>query len=228
MERLGDEDRIPDVPLGDQAVELAPVAPGGLVEVVRGQQDRPPGQGVGVAQGAERLDGGRDAGLHVRGPAAEESLPLLARRDEREVDGVEVAVELQDAPGPAAPEPDRHGGGRGVSPFGAFDLEPVLGQDLREPVGDRPRLARPARDLDQPDGRLDEPPPIDERSETIAGVFQSVHGASIPVPETPRFTVNRAGFPSDRLSRRHPSADHGPPADRAGTSDRENSSLKFT
>ena len=93
-------------------------------------------------------------------------------------------------PGPAAVEPDRDGG-RGGYPPRAARPGSRPGQDLRQPVGGRPRLAGRARDLDQPDGRIDEPPPIDERPETIAGGCRGVHGASISAPETPRLTVNR-------------------------------------
>ena len=85
----GMQDRVADVALGDQPVELLAVAPGGLVQVVRGQQDRPAGQGVGVAEDAQRLDGGRDPALHVRRPAA----GTPPSRGGTNLD-VEVAVEL--------------------------------------------------------------------------------------------------------------------------------------
>ena len=49
----------------------------------------------GVAQRAQRLDRGGDAPLHVRRAAAGELAVLDRRRHERQVHGVEVAVELE-------------------------------------------------------------------------------------------------------------------------------------
>ena len=53
-------------------------------------------------------------------------------------------------------------------------------QDLREPIGDGPRLARPARDLDQSDGRVDEPPPIDDAVDEELREFIERAKASFP------------------------------------------------
>ena len=56
---------------------------------------------------ADRLDGGGDPRLHVRGPAAGEPAVLDRGRHERQVDRVEVAVELERPARPAAVEADR-------------------------------------------------------------------------------------------------------------------------
>ena len=111
--------------LADELVELAAVAPGGLVQVVRGQEDRAGGKSPGVAECPDRLDGGGDAPFHVRGAAAGEQPAVLdSRRHERQVDRVEVAVELERPARPAALEPDHHGRSAGYPPVGRSTSKP--------------------------------------------------------------------------------------------------------
>ena len=124
-ERLGEQDGIAAMPVADHLVELAAVAPGGLVQVVGRQQDRAGRQGAGIAQAADRLDGGGDPRLHVRRAAAGEPAVLDRGRDERQVHRVEVAVELERPAGPPAVEPDGNRRAVGWPPDAA----------RREPVG---------------------------------------------------------------------------------------------
>ena len=100
-------------------------------------------EGPGVAKRAQRLDRRGDAPLHVRRPAAGEQAVLDRGRDERQVDRVEVAVELERPARPSAREPDHHGRGRGIAALGPLDREPVGGEDLGQPVAGRP--ASPVR-----------------------------------------------------------------------------------
>ena len=112
------------------------------MEVVGRQEDRAGGQGAGVAEGEQGLDRGGQPALHVGRPAAGEAVAVDRRRHERQVDGVEVAVELEDPAGPAAFEPGHDGRGVGVAGLGTIDREPFLGQDRRQGVGRRPPPGR--------------------------------------------------------------------------------------
>src|SRR5204863_8620929 len=129
-------------------------APGGLVQVVRRQQDGARRQGAGVAQHPQGLDGGGDPALHVGGAAAGEVAVLDRRGNEGQVNRVEVAVELQGPAGAGPGQADDDGGGNGVAGGRAVDGEAIGGQDPGQAVGGRARLAGPAGDGDEPRGRV--------------------------------------------------------------------------
>ena len=122
------------------------------------KRTEPAAEHPGVAQGADRLDGGGDPPFHVGGTAAGEPAVLDSRRHERQVDRVEVAVELERPPRPAALEPDDDGRRRRDSPpSGRSTAKPSAVEDLRQAVADRPGLAGRARHFDQPPRGLDQP-----------------------------------------------------------------------
>src|SRR5207248_3293791 len=128
--------------------------PGRLVQIVSGDQQGAAGRPADVAHDAQRLDHGGDAALHVRRPAAGQAWADDLRCDERQMYGVEVAVELQGATGLAGVEADDDRRGRGVPGDGALDGEAVGFQDLGEPVRRGPAVARRAGHLDELDGRV--------------------------------------------------------------------------
>ena len=156
-ERLGEQHGVSPVAVADELIELAAVAPGGFVQVVRRQQDRAGRQRLGIAECPDRLDRGGDPCFHVRCAAAGDPAVLDLRRDERQVHRVEMAVELKGRPRPAAIESNRDRRRGRVAPIEPLDAEPVGLEDLRETVADRPGIAGGAGHFDQPSRRLDQP-----------------------------------------------------------------------
>ena len=77
--RLGKQHGISHKAVADELVELAAVAPGGLVQVVRGQEDRTGAETAGIAKCPDRFDCGGHAAFHVSGAAAGEQ-PVVSRR----------------------------------------------------------------------------------------------------------------------------------------------------
>ena len=167
------------MPLADHVVELAAVAPGGLVQVVGRQQDGAGGEQARNPAAHAGLDGRGDPRLHVRRPAAGEPAVLDRGRHERQMDRIEVAVELERPAGPAAVEADGDGRRRRMAGRDAFDGKSVGREDLGQPVADGPGIARRAGDLDQPPGRLDEPVAADMGLHAADEGIHGVHGGPL-------------------------------------------------
>ncbi len=174
--RLREQDGIAHEAVADELVELAAVAPGGLVQVVRGQEDRTGGKSAGIAECPDRFDRGGHAPFHVRGSAAgEQPVVLDSRRHERQVNRVEVAVELERRPRPAAFESDHDGGSLGVSARRTLDLKPIGREDFRQAIADRPRFAGPAGHFDQAPSGLDQPLAIHMGFQAFDGCWINIH-----------------------------------------------------
>ena len=129
----------------------------------------PPARASASRRAAEGLDRGRDPGFHVRRPAPGNAAIGDPGRHERQVYGVEMAVELKSPTRTTASEPDGHRARLGVAAVGPFDRETLTSEDLGEHVAHRARLAGPARHVDQPDGGLDQPLRVDTCDEVFVG-----------------------------------------------------------
>ena len=111
-------------PIADQLIELTAVAPRRFVQVVRGQEDRARGQSARISQRPDRFDRRGEASFHVGGAAAGQPAVLGFGRHERQVNRVEVSVELKRSSGTAALEPDHDGRDSGYPPVGRSTSKP--------------------------------------------------------------------------------------------------------
>lgn len=91
---FGDENGITDEAFADHVFMLRTIAPRGFVEIVGGEENSALRSEIEFADDAKGFDGGSDTGFHVAGTAALEKIAFHTGRREREVDGVEVAIEL--------------------------------------------------------------------------------------------------------------------------------------
>ena len=83
------------------------------------------------------------------------------RRPVRQVDGVQVSIELQGRSGPPAGQPGDHGRGIRMAGGHALHGEAVGRKQLSQPVGSRAGLPRGAGDLQQRRGRRQQAARID-------------------------------------------------------------------
>ncbi|MFO0930410.1 MAG: hypothetical protein U0736_25845 [Gemmataceae bacterium] len=186
-QRFGDQHRVADDAGADQLVELLAEPPRRFVQVVRGEQDRAGGQHAGVAEHAQRLDGSGGPPLHVRRAAAGEQIVAAPRRDERQVDGVEVAVELQRSPWSPAGVPDDDRRRRRMASGDPFDGEPVAAEDIGQAVEGRTGFPGRTGDADQPRGGVEQTVPVDRPAEFGGEISGGLHDAVLypPPPRTP-------------------------------------------
>ena len=166
---LGQHHRVAGDARRDHGVELLAIAPRRLVQVVRGQQQAARRQAAGVAHRTQRLHRRGDPGLHVGRAAAGQHAARQPRRPVRQVDGVQVAVELQGRSGPRAGQPRDHGRGIRMACGDPLHLEAVSRQQLGQPVGRRSGLSRGAGELHQRGRRCRQAVPVNR----VAG---GVHG----------------------------------------------------
>ena len=175
-ERLGQEHGVTVQPLADELIELAAIAPGGLVQVVGGQQDgaRPPEQ--------PESRSARRASTAAAIPPFMSEAPLPVSRPSSIRGGANGRwtvsrwpLNCSVGPGLAALEPDRHGRSRRVAARGPVDLEPVGFENLRQAVGGRFRSPGRARHLDQRLRRLEETPPVDVRLHAFEHCWIRIH-----------------------------------------------------
>ena len=156
-DRLGYEDRVAVGSLADHLVELPAVAPWCFMQIVRRQEHGASEKSTGIAQGADRFHGRGDSRFHVGGAAAGEPAVVNRRRDERQVDRVEVTIKLERRSRAATLEPDHDGRRLGISGGRPLDLESIGPEDFRQPVTDSASLAGSAGHFDQSSRRLDQP-----------------------------------------------------------------------
>ena len=108
-----------------------------------------------------RFDGGGRTALHVARPAAAQEIALDARRHERQMHGVEMAVELQGPARRSSAQARRHGRRRGVAADRTLHGKAIGRQQVRQAVGNGTRLPGAAGHGDQLHGRVHEALPVD-------------------------------------------------------------------
>src|SRR5262249_2477821 len=94
---------IPDPAFANEPLELPAVAPGSFVKGVGGEENAACLENLGFAKHTQGFDGRGDSRLHVRRTAASDAVPLNPRCNERQMNRVEMAIELQSTarfPGP--------------------------------------------------------------------------------------------------------------------------------
>jgi hypothetical protein len=114
-----------------------------------------------IAHGSQGLDRRRDSRFHIGRPAACESIADDLRRDKREVNRVEVTVELQRPPWLSRRETGDHRRSLFVTRHGPFDSESVGTQYRLQFVGGGSRFAGPTRFRDQAHRRIQQTFAID-------------------------------------------------------------------
>jgi hypothetical protein len=88
------------------------------------------------------------------------------------MDGVEVAVELERGAGHLGVEPDRDGGGIGMSAVGAIDDKALGLEELRECIERRARFTRATGHRDQTFREMEQSSRMDRASELVREVVK--------------------------------------------------------
>ena len=134
VEVFGNQHGVTAIPGANQVFQLVPIAPRGLVQVVRGQQDASAAQQPTVAKHPQRLQHRDRPPLHVATARAGDPLTIQLRGHKRQMHGVEVPVELHHGPGLTGGPATGDGGCRGVSRLGPLDRESIAGQHVSESI----------------------------------------------------------------------------------------------
>lgn len=153
---FGDENGITDEAFADHVFMLRTIAPRGFVEIVGGEENSALRSEIEFADDAKGFDGSSDTGFHVAGTAALEKIAFHTGRREREVDGVEVAIELQGFSAGFPLETNSDGGGFGIAPVGTGDIEAFGDEHVGEEIGDGFGIAGGTGAVDHGAGRLEE------------------------------------------------------------------------
>ena len=130
----------------------------------------PRSRNCAVAKNPQRLDRGREPALHVARPAAAEQFPFDSRRNERQVNDVEMAVELEAFPRLSGIETDNDCGGRRMLRGFSLYCEPVVVEETRESVENGPGIPGRRWNRDQPRCR------VEQSIATHVGADQIEHG----------------------------------------------------
>ena len=168
---LGDEHGVTNIPIGDHLIDLLSETPRGLVEVVSRQKNRTRGQTAGIPEREQCLDRRGEPPLHVGRPTAGKEIAINRGRHEWEMNGVEMAIELKNAPWSRAVEPSHHSRCLGMSGRGTIDGKPFLHQYRGKRISGPTSSPSRARLRDQTLGNRPQPKAVD-----VPG--QSYHGSS--------------------------------------------------
>jgi hypothetical protein len=172
--------RVSHVSGANQFFELLAAAPGRFVQIVCREQHRSGFHGAAVTQNPQRFHGGRRSPFHIARSAPGDPIAVDARGNERQMNRIQVAVELHRFSGAAALQPDRHRRCLRVPPRRPLDLEAIARQDVRQAIEYLSGVPRPAGNRHEVGYGLHQPFAIDQRAQAARKLRgSSTHRQSI-------------------------------------------------
>jgi hypothetical protein len=146
------------------------------VQIVSGEEYGAREKGLGLAKDTQRFDSCSEPRFHVGGSAPFEEISVHGRWYEREMNRIEVSIELQHGSASSAADADGHGRCPRVAGLRPVDQEAILFKNPRQTVRCGSSIARRARDRDKATGSVEQALTANHASDATGSFDEGVHG----------------------------------------------------